>query len=176
MAISKISTVEIGSGGAASIDFTSIPGTYTDLMVVCSLREASTTGSTAGIRFNNDSATNYLSRRLQGNGSSALSATYSSGTEIDIIIDASDMTSSTFGSMQMYVPNYAGATNKSVSIESLSENNATLAYQRLSAGIWNSTAAITSIKIFGSAGNLAQYSSATLYGVLKGSSGGVTVS
>jgi hypothetical protein len=60
----------------------------------------------------------------------------------------------------------------------VTENNATNANQGISAGLWSNNAAISSIRLFytGSSNDIATGSSATLYGILKGSSGGVTVS
>jgi hypothetical protein len=67
--------------------------------------------------------------------------------------------------MEIYFPNYASATNKSFSIDSVTENNATLANQFLTAGLWSNTAAITSITLLAASGNLAYYSTASLYGI-----------
>lgn len=163
-----IQTVTVGAGGAASIDFTSIPGTYTDLVLVASLREATGTQWTSNILFNGV-ATNQSERYLRGNGASAIS---NSQSVIQTIDNGSDATSNTFNNQIVYIPNYAGSTNKSVSSESVGETNATTAYSRISASLWSSTAAITSITIkVSNSTNFAQYSTASLYGVLKGSGG-----
>jgi hypothetical protein len=163
----KISTVTVGSGGAASIDFTSIPQTYTDLQILLSGRSAGDTGTAYGlVRFNNDSGANYTVRTLRGSGSAASSFTDASTTSIyRVAIVGSDYTASVFGNTAIYIPNYTSANYKSVSVDSVIENNATASVQHLIAGIWNDTAAITTIKIIGEANNLAQYSSATLYGI-----------
>jgi len=73
-------------------------------------------------------------------------------------------TASTFGNGQVYIPNYAGSNNKSTSADTVSEDNATLAYSALTAGLWSNTAAITSITI-AAVTNFAQYSTAYLYGI-----------
>jgi hypothetical protein len=161
-----ISSVTVGSGGAASIDFTSIPSTYTDLQLVMSLRSAGTGVSTryASVSFNSNTS-NYSYRRLYGNGSSAGS---DSGTlRIIGTIPGSTVTANTFASLQMYVPNYAGSNNKSYSCDSVEENNATGAEADLIAGLWSNSAAITSIAITSDQGsfNLVQYSTAYLYGI-----------
>lgn len=176
MAITKISTITVGSGGAASIDFTSIPGTYTDLFLVCSLRASSATEDTGMLRFNGDSGANYVRRGLYGTGSSAASFAQTTTFIAAGGYAASDFTANTFSNQSIYIPNYSGSTYKSTSTDAVSENNATRAYQYIWAGIWNNTAAITSMSLSASSGNLAENSTATLYGVLKGSSGGVTVS
>jgi len=172
MAITKITEVTVGAGGASSIDFTSIPGTYTDLMVVYSTRPNSTDGSwVLKVKFNGVN-TNQTLRGLDGDGSSASSFT---GTEIAAINEGFSATANTFSNGQIYVPNYAGSTNKSVALDGVSETNGTTAYARIAAGLWSSTAAITQVTLVAPT-TFAQYSSATLYGVTKGSSGGVVVS
>jgi hypothetical protein len=167
-----IATTTVGSGGASSIDFTSIPGTYTDLVVKFSVRN---TGNNAGIafRFNSDTGANYSYKVLYGTGASALSfsQTVAAGynTYLFAYTTPSSATASTFGNGEIYIPNYAGSTNKSSSIDSVSEDNATTAYQSMTAGLWSNTAAITSIKLLsdpgGASSNFAQYSTATLYGI-----------
>ena len=77
-------------------------------------------------------------------------------------------TANTFGNFDFYIPNYAGSTNKSASGDAVSENNASLAYQSLSANLWSNTAAINAISIAPVNGTLfTQYSTATLYGISK---------
>jgi hypothetical protein len=73
------------------------------------------------------------------------------------------MTASSFSSGEIYIPNYAGSTNKSYSIDSVTEQNATGALAELIAGLWSQTAAITQITL--SSSNFQQYSTAYLYGV-----------
>lgn len=177
MAVTKIQTVTLASA-TANIDFTSIPSSYTDLMLVASVREATSNDVVALVRFNGDASSAYTTRNLQGNGSSSNSGGNTSPvTYADQIGEPSNYTASTFGSMTLYIPNYAGANAKSFSGDSVSENNATASYQRIQTNLWNNTSAITRITLTTYSGaNWAQYSSATLYGITKGSSGGVTVS
>jgi len=163
-----IQTVTVGSGGAASIDFTSIPQTYTDLVVRLSGR-STTADADMYISFNSNTA-NYSRRVLRGNGSAASST---SGSDRYVgTIDSSGETASTFGNWEIYVPNYTTSNNKSYSIDSVEENNATQAFQYMIAGLWSNSAAITSIKLeFIAAGTFAQYSTATLYGVTSAAYG-----
>lgn len=160
-----IATVIVGSGGASSIDFTSIPATYTDLVVKLSIREETTNAWTFNLRVNNDSSSIYSYRNVQGSGSAVSSAGGSSGSLTDLIGEASNATASTFGNCEIYFPNYAGSTNKSYSADSVGENNATLAYARLSAHLWASTSTINRLYFYLSSGNFAQHSTATLYGI-----------
>ena len=160
----KIATVTVGSGGAASIEFTSIPATYTDLVVKLSARGTNAAVSIAPILyFNNDTSAGSF-RSLVGNGSAASSSNASGYIDAGVIPSA-NATSSTFGNFELYIPNYTGSTNKSVSSDSVTENNATEAYANLRALLWSNTAAINAIKFTLGAGNYAQYSTATLYGI-----------
>lgn len=176
MAITKIQTITVGAGGAASIDFTSIPGTYTDLMLVVSARSSRTQPSdNLFVKFNNNTS-NLSGRILIGSGS-ATNSDSSGSVAYNAVGEASSMTANTFGNMTVYIPNYAGATNKSMSTDSVTENNSTESYQTISASLWANTAAITQVTLYWNTGpNFVEYSSATLYGITKGSSGGVTVS
>jgi hypothetical protein len=159
-----ISTVTVGSGGAASIDFVGIPQNYTDLCLVTSLRfSASAVAASAYIAFNG-SLSNFSSRFLEGNGASA--GSYTSPAYFAGSANASTSTASTFSSHSIYIPNYAGSNNKSFSVDAVSENNATTAYTDLSAGLWSITTAINQITLSG-ASNFVQYSTATLYGIRK---------
>ena len=159
-----ISSVTVGSGGASTMDFTSIPSTYTDLCVKVSARG---TGSYdemyVGISFNG-STSNLTSRVLYGSGASAGSF---SDTKIYGPVSANNTTANTFGSWECYVPNYAGSTNKSVSLDSVAETNGTSIDSYLTAGLWSNTAAITSISLYDAftLNNFAQYSTAYLYGI-----------
>jgi hypothetical protein len=168
-----IQHIEVPSGGQASILFSSIPATYTDLLLVYSGRQETATGASVYINPN-QLTTNQSTKYLEGEGS----GTPASGTLARIFTadTPSNATANTFSNTMVYIPNYAGSTNKSFSIDSVSENNATTAYQRISAGLWSVTDAITSLEIIMPSGDIEQYSSATLYGIAKGSSGGVTVS
>lgn len=182
MSLTLIATTTVGAGGASSIDFTSIPQTYTDLYVVYSLRSNRSSGGFSDgalMRFNGSTSAIYTTRTLVGNGSSASSLTDASSTlGIYNYIGAvsNTATSNTFGNGSAYIPNYAGSTNKSVSVDAVGENNNTTAYQGIISGIWASTAAITQVNLRPEIGTLyLEGSTASLYGITKGS-GGATVS
>jgi len=160
-----IASSTVGVLGASSIDFTSIPSTYTDLCIKASLRTAQFGTAEASqsllIQFNG-TTTNYSYRLLQGYNNTA--ASYNGTTRFFGDATNSDATASTFGNLEIYIPNYAGSTNKSYSADSVTENNGTKAAADLDAGLWSNSAAITSISI-SAASNLVQYSTAYLYGV-----------
>ncbi len=158
-----IQTVTVGSGGASSISFTSIPQTYTDLVLKISSRGTNSGTAVAyEISFNGNTS-NFSSIILGGNGSSVFS--YSNQPRRIGLTSAAGATASTFANGEIYIPNYAGSNNKSYSADAVSENNATSAEIAMFAGLWSNTAAITSVTLTPQFDNFAQYSTATLYGV-----------
>ncbi len=162
----RIATVEVGSAGVATIDFTSIPSGYTDLKLVFSGRTNQATGGAWGdlaVKFNNSTA-NLSARYLYGTGSAAASAT---GTTIDIHGTTNSATSNAFGNVEVYIPNYTSANFKSISIDDVTENNATSSLTFLNAGLWSNTSAINQVTIYSpNSYTTLQYSTATLYGIL----------
>jgi hypothetical protein len=114
------------------------------------------------ISFNGSSA-NITSKRLYGDGTGSGS---DSRTDIILSTTGTNATASTFGNSEFYIPNYAGSTNKSVSVNAVSEDNGTTADANLSAGLWSQTTAITSLTLTSlTSSNWVQYSTATLYGI-----------
>ena len=160
-----IATVTVGSGGASTIDFTSIPATYTDLLIKISSRDGrSATGTNIIINFNG-SNTNLSYRRLTGNGTSAGSNSGTGGV-VGYSVSAT-ATTDTFSNLEIYIPNYTSANYKSCSSDAVNENNATSSFMALVATLWSDTSAITSISLFPTvaATNFVQYTTATLYGI-----------
>jgi hypothetical protein len=164
-----ISSVTVGSGGAANIEFTSIPATYTDLLCVLSHRSAaSVSGSTNALGMKiNGVTTNRTYRRLEGfDGTSK--ASDNGSTDLIGLIQGNSTTASTFGSIQIYIPNYAGSSNKSFSVDGVTENNSSTGNDlAFVAGLWSQTTAITSLTFYDRTGssNFVQYSTAYLYGI-----------
>ena len=163
-----LATVTVGSGGAASIEFTSIPATYTDLLVKGSFRSDKTDGNDSHdvILSINSSSANQNTRYIRGDGATAYSNAETN--RILRLADPSNYTANTFSNLEMYFPNYGGSSNKSFSVDSVVENNATRGDSVLVAGLWSQTAAITGLKfvVNGPSSPLfVQYSTATLYGI-----------
>ena len=164
-----ISTVTVGSGGAATIDFNSIPATYTDLQLKLSVR--TTSGGVAEnsfLRFNGSSANEYsdIYFYTDSNGTVGTGKVLSNGNKLftsDINGDTS--TASTFSNVDIYIPNYASSYHKTVLTTSAQENNTSAAFQELNIGKWANTSAITSISLFPSASSFKQHSVASLYGI-----------
>ena len=156
--------ITVGSGGAASFTLSSIPSTYTDIKVVISARVSSsaTGGQLCYLVFNGSGYP--TSKWLIGSGSAASSNTRSDAYILEV--DSATQTASTFSNNEFYFPNYANTSyNKSFSVDSVVENNATAADSNLVAGIWASTSAITQLDIIPLSGTFVQYSTIYLYGI-----------
>ena len=160
-----IDKATVGSGGTSSITFSSIPQTYTDLKLVISARGSrSAVYNSMKIKFNGVD-TNQSSRVIEGNGAAASSY---SDTIITIIMSGASATANTFGSGEVYIPNYTSSNYKSVAADSVAETNATTEYMDVVAGLWGSGNAITSITIdpnVSGSYTILEYSSAYLYGI-----------
>jgi hypothetical protein len=160
----------------SSIEFTSIPQDATDLCLLISGRTArALTVDGVGVGFNNDTTgANYSGRRLFGDGSSQGTDTTYAGMPWHTGANA---TSNTFGNVTLYIPNYTGSTPKLFTIDGVSENNATQAYQGIGSGRWSGTAAITTVTINSEViSNLQIGTTISLYKITKGSDGIVTTS
>jgi hypothetical protein len=138
-----IASSTVGAGGAASIDFTSIPNTYTDLCIKISARFASSS-TLIKITYNSNTS-NYARRGLVGEN--ATTASYSGSDAFIAYTDASTNTSNTFGSADVYIPNYSGNGYKSASIDTTKEQASADAVTAMTASVWSNTSAITSISL-----------------------------
>ncbi len=163
------------STAQASIEFTSIPQTFTDLVVLISGRADGSNG-TINCYFNTDTTSaNYSVRRLIGDGTNATSGSFTGA--FFAYVNLSTTTTNSFSNSSIYIPNYTSSTAKSISGESVWENNATYAEQTLNAGLWSGTAAITRILInLQVSPNFVAGSTFSLYGILRGTDGIVTTS
>ena len=140
------------NASAASITFANIPQTgYTDLKIVYSARTNRSATSDHILMQFNSSATSLSGKRLTGNGAVAASYSVTSGPAGEATGDTA--TANTFGNADIYIPNYAGSTNKSWSSDGVGETNATSVGMDLDAGLWSNTAAVTSIKLLPEVGS-----------------------
>jgi hypothetical protein len=167
-----IATTTVGSGGAANIEFTSIPQTYTNLVVFVSARSSTTVNF---YRINlNSSASNFSGRYLGADGTSVVSGLSSPAFGR---MSQSNYTASTFGNDFWYIPNYTSSANKTISVDAVNENNSgSVFFLDIVAGLWSDSAAITAVKFVPNSGDFAQHTTASLYGITKGSDGIVTTS
>lgn len=159
-----IASSTVGSGGAASIDFTSIPNTFTDLCLVTSLRQSNASAfSTTQLTINGSTST-FTNRILEADTAGSPGSSTSPARYVGYL-NASTSTASTFASVSVYFPNYAGSTNKSYSVDYASETNATSSWLGFVAGLWSTTTAINAVSLVPSTGTFVQHSTAYLYGV-----------
>jgi hypothetical protein len=152
---------------AASVTFSSIPATYTDLVLRVSVRNANaaTTG-TLRIELNGDTAANYSFTALNGDGSVAASSRSDNRNDISAgLVNAGTSTSNTFSSIEFYFPNYTSTVNKPVSVFTAQENNTTAADIRVIAGLYRNSTAINQIVANSQGANFVSGSSFWLYGI-----------
>jgi hypothetical protein len=161
----KIQTATVGAGGASSIDFTSIPQTYTDLQIVCSLKSSysGSQWSQVYVKFNTSSAS-MSNRYLFGNGS-----TFGSGADVNttggFATTGGTGGTSAFANNLIYISNYTSSNNKSFMTDTVPEMNAVSSLLVLSANLWSNSAAINAVSIVDYNASFVQYSTATLYGI-----------
>ena len=155
-----IATTTLGTA-ASDITFSSIPATYTDLKIV--ITGTSSASEYVAVQFNADTGTNYSRTALFGDGSTVTSNRTTSG---NYVRDDALFTNNTNVAMTSFdVFSYAGSTNKTLLMQGSGDKNGSGIVSRI-VGLWRSTSAITSIKLFGAFGaNFNTGTTATLYGV-----------
>lgn len=166
----SIATVSVGSGGAADITFSSIPGTYTHLQIrgIARSNESGNSADSLRMIFNSDTNANYSRHRLYGYDSVVYAGAGANTTYIQCLdYPYSGATANAFGAGIIDILDYAN-TNKYKTIRSLAgdEMNAAVS-SALSfySGSWRNTSAISTIKITTGSGSFAQYSHFALYGI-----------
>ena len=155
-----IATYTLGSA-TSSYTFSSIPATYTDLIIVMS-GTVSLDGRDPSIRFNSDTGSNYSYTNLSGNGSSALSSRVSNNSYIQLTTNASWHTT-TISNTIVQVQNYSNSTTYKTTLNR--SNDATYGTDA-TVGLWRSTSAINSVTLFIPSGhNFSTGCTFTLYGI-----------
>ena len=165
----SIATVTVGSGGTAEINFTSIAADWTHLQIRC-LNKRTSAGSaiqTDSIRVGNgsiDTGSNYSLHLIEADGSSVVAAGAANQSSVYSGNSIDSGATSVFAVSIIDILDYAN-TNKYKTIKVLSgvDNNGSgvVSFQ---SGSWRNTAAITHIRLYPTAGNIAQYSHFALYG------------
>lgn len=157
------------TSSAASVTFSSIPSTYTDLVLRVSARSnESATTTTMKVTLNSDTGGNYSVTELRGNGSTAASARDTAVPYLNqYLINADTSTANTFGSLELYLPSYTATQKKPVGVFFVRENNTTAADIYATANLWQGTAAVTSIQLNANGNNFVSGSSFYLYGISK---------
>jgi hypothetical protein len=154
-----IASTTLGSA-ASSYTFSSIPSTYTDLILIYNTQN-NTSPSNVGFQFNADTASNYSSTFVKGNGSTASSGRNSNSTLGFLGVAYS--TSGVFDPGIVSIQNYANATTYKSWI--VRYGNAGSEGTAARVGLWRSTAAITSIKVLPDANSFSTGSTFSLYGI-----------
>lgn len=162
----SIATVTVGSGGTASLQFSSIPSTYKHLQLR-GISKSAGSGSPYAfqIRFNGDSGSNYTYHRLIGNGSSASSLATTGATQISCMYEPTTETN-VFAGGVIDILDYTN-TSKNTVVRTLGGYDANgSGYATFFSGVWLNTAAVSSITLITESGtNTAQYSQFALYGI-----------
>ena len=167
---SLISNQVLGSS-TASVTFSSIPGTYTDLILRISVRDTGSpaTNGILQLTFNGSSATNYSYTGIYSTGSTTKSS-QGGGTMAYIYISPGWTTTNAnsanaFSSMDIYIPSYANSSNKSTYWAiATPDSGGTTSLTASAAGLWRGTSAITSLTLTSTNLNVAN-SSFSLYGI-----------
>lgn len=154
------------TGTATTVSFTGIDTTYTDLVILCSARDTGTGANyTIDVRLNGNTNADFSTTSLEGSGSAAASGRWSA-TSIGRagMSDGGSQTANTFGSSEIYFPNYRSTQYKVFSSTGVTENNATAAAIRCFANLKSDTTAITQIELRPDTG-FASGSRFDLYGI-----------
>lgn len=156
-----IATTTLGSA-ATTVTFSSIPSTYTDLVIVGNLLNTSTTVRNVYVQFNGDTTSSYSKTVLYGNGSSAVSARDTSSPAIYSLSITAGSTTETASTI-INIMNYANTTTYKTAIGRYNVASNSVA---ATVGMWRKTDAITSVTLtIDTALNLAAGSTFTLYGI-----------
>jgi len=153
-----IATNTLGSA-AASVTFSSIPGTYTDLVLV--VNGKCTSGSvTFKLQYNSDTGSNYSATVLGGDGTSAFSVrnTSQSSTNLGII-------GAEFGTTVINIMNYANTTTYKTAISSYKMTSSAYGEAGAKVGLWSSTAAINAVTVLVTSSTFTTGSTFSLYGI-----------
>ena len=162
---------QVLASSAASVTFSSIPATYTDLVLRCSVRSATSSGQDYMLlQFNGDTATHYSMTMIYTSATTATSYSTTSTTSLDQNpIDLSTNTASTFSNNEFYIPSYLSTTSRQMSHFGVAEGNVTTnaAWLAANAGLYRGTSAITSLTLIDANGGsgFAANSRFDLYGI-----------
>ena len=166
-----IATQTLGSA-TNSVTFNSIPQTYTDLILITSIQTgagATSADTRSNVQFNADTATNYSSTHVFGDGSVTGSSRDTGRAQLDIARNMPPLSAGgEYASFIYQIMNYSNTTTfKTLMYRVGSITNTTYKGTELNVGIWRSTSAITSIRLFAAAGatTYAAGSIFTLYGI-----------
>jgi hypothetical protein len=157
------------SASAASVTFSAIPSTYTDLVLRASTRSTNATINASYPYIDFGGTTTSSSTMLGANGATPKSMRNAPAYAINYDgtngSDSAGNTASTFDTLEWYIPNYAGTTLKPLSIIGAAENNTSTAYMQVTAGLTSMSTAISTIRVYTDGQTFAIGSSFYLYGI-----------
>lgn len=163
-----IERITVPSGGVSVIDFDEIPGKYQHLHLRASLRQVNSgSGQLVRVRINGDTGANYAWHLTYGDISSSASTGSASQSHMaSAFISSSSQTTGVFSADLFDIYDYSKIDkHKTLMAKSGYDSNGS-AYLGIGSGLWMNTNSVNSVQIFPASGNLAEYSVATLYGVL----------
>jgi hypothetical protein len=154
-----IATTTLGSA-ASSVTFSSISGSYTDLVLVSNV---SGSGGNANLRItlNSDTGSSYSTTALSGDGSSAVSNRSSNQTAMLVVQTGASLNAA----WTTYISHFMNYSNTTTYKTALSRFAAAGSETTANVHLWRSTSAVTSITIATSTNNYASGSTFTLYGI-----------
>jgi hypothetical protein len=153
----KIATTTLGSG-AADVTFSSIPATYTDLILIGAGSNSAL--NTIRLEFNGDTSTVYSETGLLGSGTSAISLRNTGNAFI-----SHNFTDTTLANGITQIQNYSNTTTYKTAITRWNAPTSSSPYTAAYVGLWRSTAAINAIKIYVGSGTMQTGSTFTIYGI-----------
>jgi len=161
-ALSKLTT----TSAVASISFTSIPGTYTDLSLFISGRSTRTNANVDAVNVGfNGSYANFYGLRFGWNGSAVFGGAFTDNY-IGVCTTDAASTSAIWGNTWIYIPSYAGSTVKTAFADGTSEDQTATADHQIASLYWSQTSAITEINLKPQSGsNWVAGTKAILYGI-----------
>jgi hypothetical protein len=164
-----IATSAVGASPVATVTISSIPQTFTDLLVIMSVNQNAGSAQAFYLRTNTDTNGNGVLLSANGTSISPGAGTSGGASQIGNVQDG-DYTANTFTAIQAYIPNYTSTDVHGVSAEWTAENNATATTFGIFA-MGMAAGAINSITIAAAAGSFIQNSMFSVYGIKKGTGG-----
>ena len=158
-----IQTQTLGTA-VASVTFSSIPQTYTDLILV-NYFATTTINEDAYVQFNSDTGSNYSRTHVRGNGTSAGSGRATNQTYILIDLDSSGSTLNTGLQTNVQILNYSNTTSNKTLLSRSGTTGGSFTGTSLIAGLWRNTAAISTILVGCTTNTFVVGSTFTLYGI-----------
>jgi hypothetical protein len=147
------------TSAASSVTFSSISGSYTDLIIVCSAK--GTDSQSVRMQFNSDTGTNYSSTIVSATtGDGTVNSTrFNTVDDIRIGYYQNGLSTTDFLPCIIQIQNYSNSTTYKTALSRSAQQSV------LAVGLWKSTSAITAVKLYPAAGNFTTGSTFTLYGI-----------